>query len=35
LEVGELDLIDVNQQARAPSSRNVAEGFESSTPSLP
>jgi hypothetical protein len=23
----ELDLIDVNQQARAPSSRNVAEAF--------
>ena len=34
LEVGELDLIDMNQQARAPSSRNVAEPSPISTPSL-
>lgn len=32
--MGEIDLIDVNQQARAPSSRNVAEAFKSSTPYL-
>ena len=34
LEMGELDLIDVNQQARAPSSRNVADPSPISTPSL-
>ena len=34
LELVQFDLIDVNQQARPPSHRNVAEGFRSSTPFL-
>ena len=34
LELMQLDLIDVNQQARAPSYRNLAEAVRSSTPYL-